>query len=531
MRCRLPLLLCCSLAACSASGPEEQPAAHASTRAAQLLAPSLRRLSVAELSAAASSLVGKDVDLAKALPADARQHDFSRSLTQSVDALTLKQLVAATRDVAERLELTSPTLPACARDALADDQACQAQLLTSLATEAFRRAPNEGELSSLHAIFEIGAAGASFRDGAVLVVRALLGSPELLYETALGLTTDGARVSLNGDELASQLSWLVGGAPPDAELRRAASEGELRLGPERRRQALRLLQNSAARSLYRRFVEEWLGLTRLRSLAKASSVAPDFMELREPMLHETESVIDDAFVTTGGAFQQLFAGGYSIVPSELSGLYGIAATGADQRVSLGKLGRVGLLQQASFLATFAHEDESAPVLRGKAVLERLLCRQLPKPGELGIELVLPPPNPDATTRERFALHAQQPRCAACHELLDGVGFTFENFDAVGRGRASEAGKPVDTTGHLLLDGQDLPLRDSAELSLALAGSQELAECAARQVVRFAAGLDATAVEDDFVRATRSLAEPERGSIVGLFLAFVEGDWFAWRARP
>src|SRR5205085_888883 len=125
------------------------------------------------------------------------------------------------------------------------------ELVTLLATRAFRRAPNETELTSLRAIFDAGAAGASFRDGAVLVVRALLGSPELLYETALGAPTDGARLSLDDDELASQLSWLIGGAPPDDELRRAADDGELRAGSERRRQALRLLQNPAARSLYR----------------------------------------------------------------------------------------------------------------------------------------------------------------------------------------------------------------------------------------------------------------------------------------
>lgn len=527
MRGAVGLALGCWLVACSTpSTPgDEQPAATSS----QLLAPSLRRLSVAELSEVASSLVGAPVELAASLPPDARQHDFSRSLTQSVDVLTLKQLNEAARSAADRLDLAATGGPPCAASAPAGDVSCKAALVTHLASRAFRRAPTAAELANLGSVFDAGAAGGGFRDGAALVVRALLGSPSLLYETAFGSAASGGASLLSDEELAEHLAWLVGGMPPDTELERAALAGELRAGTRRRSQALRLLRNPNARSLYRRFVEEWLGLNRLRSLAKSSAVSPDFTELRGPMLAETEALVDDALTSTGGSLSQLFAGGYSLVPAQLADLYGIAAPAPGARVSLTKLGRFGLLQQASFLATYAHEDESAPVLRGKAVLERLLCRQLPKPAELGIDLVLPPPDPAATTRERFARHAESARCAGCHEALDGAGFTFENFDAVGRARASESGKPIDTSGHLWLDGQERALADSAELAVALAGSEELAVCTARQLVRFAAAREATAVEDDFVQATRGLPDGERRSIVGLLLAYVAGDWFAWRA--
>jgi hypothetical protein len=516
--------------ACCAS-PSAPPPEASSAPATPLLSPSLRRLSVAELSAAASSLVGATVELSPQLPPDARAHDFSRNLIQSVDALTLKRLASAGRDVAERLDLSSASFVACAASAQTGDRACRAELVEQLASRAFRRTPSQAELTSLGAIFDAGAASGTFRDGAVLVVRALLGSPELIYETAFGASVSGSRLALSDDELGNQLSWLIAGVPPDSELRRAASAGELRSGKARRQQAERLLGEPAARPLYRRFVEEWLGLHRVRSLAKSSAVLPDFARLREPMLRETEAVIDDVLSTSGGSLAQLFGGSYSLVPPELAALYGIVAPPPGQRVSLAKLGRVGILQQASFLASFAHEDGSAPVLRGKAVLERLLCRELPKPSELGIELVLPPPNPEATTRERFALHAEQPRCAGCHDLLDGVGFSFENFDAVGRLRATEAGKPIDTSGHVTIDGREVALGSSLDLSLSLAGSEELGACAARQVVRFAAGAEAGALEDEFVRRTRELSASERGSLFGLFLAYVEGDWFAWRAAP
>ncbi len=529
--------LAATLLACSSAGPS--PSAEPELRAQQLAAPSVRRLSTAELSAAARALTGVEIELDGALPPDARQHDFSRNLAQSVDALTLTQLDAAARDLAEALTLTAPALPTCARAAAPNDARCRDETVSRLAERGLRRPASEAELQALGALFDAGADEGSFIDGARLVVRALLGSPQLLYDTALGATPSDVsprpptpgKLQLTDDELASQLAWLMSGAPPDAELRAAAAAGQLRSGPARRKHAERLASAPSSRPLYRRFVEEWLGLNRLRSLAKSTAISPDFSALREPMLRETAAVVDDALAQSGGSFVALFAGGYSHVPRELSELYGIEAPTSEQRVGLSQLGRVGVLQHASFLATFAHEAESAPVLRGKAVLERLLCRNLPSPAELGIDLVLPEPNPNATTRERFELHAASDRCASCHVALDGVGFSFENFDAVGRFRDREAGRPIDTSGRVLIDERELTLTDSVDLARALATSSDLSRCAARHVARFAAGSEFPALEDDFVTATRALPAAERESILGLLLAWVEGAWFASRSTP
>ena len=511
-------------------GPSEPkaPPTHA------LLAPSLRRLSVAELERGAEAVVTTKLELSRALPPDARQNDFSRSLTQSVDALTLTKLYDVSKDAAEKLDLASAAFPSCAARATPADATCAEQVTRTLATRAFRRQPTKAELASLRALFDAAAHDATFQDGAALLVRALLGGPQFLYESALGsaASTDAGETFLLTDaELASQLAWLVSGGPPDDELIAVAAAGQLRSAAEREPQMWRLLTHSDARELYRRFVEEWLGISRLRGLAKSTTVAPDFTRLREAMLQETEAFVDEVVASRHGSLAALLSGSFSSVPAELSELYGIETPAAGQRVSLGNLGRIGILQHASFLATFAHEAESAPVLRGKAVLERLLCRRLPKPAELGINVVLPAPDAATTTRERFQQHAADPLCRQCHDVIDGIGFSFENFDAVGRLRASEAGKSIDTTGHLVLDGQELALSDSAELSRALAQSKDLADCAARQVVRFAAGQESPAVEDDFVASVHDLPSSERGSLLGLMLAYVKSDWFAKRSAP
>jgi hypothetical protein len=53
-----------------------------------------------------------------------------------------------------------------------------------------------------------------------------------------------------------------------------------------------------------------------------------------------------------------------------------------------------------------------------------------------------------TVRERLAEHRANPNCASCHNLMDPVGLSLENFDAVGRWRDIEAGKPIDAAGGL-----------------------------------------------------------------------------------
>ncbi|HET7543590.1 MAG TPA: DUF1592 domain-containing protein [Polyangiaceae bacterium] len=493
----------------------------------QSLEPALRRLSSAELEASATTMLGVDTRLAAALPPDARQSDYSRNVAQSVDSLLLGQLFDASRAASAGLDLSLPQFPSCARTALATDRSCAETTVKGLARTAFRRVPNEHELEQLLGLFTLGAEGADFQSGVALVVRGLLGSPKFLYATTLGSSPAGA-TRLSNEELGSELSLLISGQPPDEELLLAAARGELDSGLERERQALRLLQTWQARLLYRRFVQEWLGLVGLEGLAKSSQVVTGFPELREAMLDETNQFVDDVFALQAGSVSALLAGGYAFVPERLAGFYGIEPTAPGVRVNLTGLGRVGILQQASFLATFAHESESAPVLRGKAVLTRLLCRDFPKPTDLGVDIVFPPADPTATTRERYDRHATDSACRGCHGTLDGVGFLFEDFDAAGKLRNSESGRPIDTSGNVQLDGQALELADSVALSQALARSEEVRQCAARQVVRFAAGKTDASVEQAFVDSLKGKSPARQATFLGLFLEFVKSDWFAWR---
>ena len=195
------------------------------------------------------------------------------------------------------------------------------------------------------------------------------------------------------------------------------------------------------------------------------------------------------------------------------------------------LGRRGVLGRAAFLARYAHEIESAPVLRGVAVLKRVLCRDLRTASELGIDISFPPFDPAVSTRQRYAEHAANAVCASCHSVIDGIGFTFEGFDAVGDPRSTEAGQAVDTSGSVELAAGTVELRNSDDLARALATDPEATACLARQAFRFATGHGETALEDAFVTHTEQLEPSQRTNIVALVKGLVTSDWFRRRKAP
>ncbi len=111
--------------------------------------------------------------------------------------------------------------------------------------------------------------------------------------------------------------------------------------------------------------------------------------------------------------------------------------------------RRGLLGQGSILTVTSYPTRTSPVLRGKWILENILGTPPPAP----------PPNVPAlkendeggkvtTVRERMEEHRKNPACATCHRVMDPLGFSLDNFDAIGQWRSKEAGLPIDASGQL-----------------------------------------------------------------------------------
>jgi len=186
-----------------------------------------------------------------------------------------------------------------------------------------------------------------------------------------------------------------------------------------------------------------------------------------------------------------------------------------------------VLGLGALLATYAYSDQSAPVRRGVFVRSRLLCQELPAPPPNAGGI--PEVDPAATTRERFAQHASDPFCRGCHRYIDGVGFGFERFDAVGRFRSTESGRPIDAAGNMndserLGDGVDAPFASLAELGAILARSPRAKACFATHLLRWADG------EQEVDPCTVSRLAPASADVREILIALVRSERFV-RRRP
>ena len=97
-----------------------------------------------------------------------------------------------------------------------------------------------------------------------------------------------------------------------------------------------------------------------------------------------------------------------------------------------------------------------------------------RPPPAAFSPLAPDLHPDLTTRERVTLQTTPNECRACHGMINPLGFTLEQFDAVGRFRAEENGKPIDATAtYTTAAGERSTIDGARDLAAFLAASEEV----------------------------------------------------------
>jgi hypothetical protein len=205
------------------------------------------------------------------------------------------------------------------------------------------------------------------------------------------------------------------------------------------------------------------------------------------MQQESQRFLDHVTWESDGSLRDVFTATFSILEPLVADIYGVEVAGdGPQKVDV-PAERRGILTHPSLLALTSESTGTSPVRRGVFVLKRVLCGEIAPPPQ-NANVTKPPPDPNATTRERWEAHSADPVCKACHQFIDPVGFAMEDFDAMGRYRTMDNGFPVDATGGVPLFG--IPkdaVEGAAELSTAIAETRELRTCFTRQWLRFALG--------------------------------------------
>lgn len=391
------------------------------------------------------------------------------------------------------------------------EQACLDQFLGGFGKRVFRRPLLADEVASLTVLFKSlrTDVGLDFNGAIQGVLEAMLQSPAFLYRWELGPQSAmklGALVKLTTHEIASRLSYFLTDSMPDADLFAAADDGSLADAAVIEKHARRLLASARADDAVTVFALSWADIERFgpkdtEQFSIWTGATPAALQ------GETTTFAQKVMLRGAGTLDALLTAPYSYVNETAARMYGLTnVKGAEfVKVDLDPRQRAGILTQPSVLAAGAGPALASPILRGKFVREKLLCQMLPAPPPN----VPPPPataDPDASVREQFAQHSTDPTCAACHKLMDPLGFAFEAYDAVGQFRATENGKPVDARGTISgTSDADGDVDGAAALARRLAASNDVATCVARQLTRFA--LRRQDVADD---------EPALSAIVGAF---------------
>ena len=340
-----------------------------------------------------------------------------------------------------------PTSPATARP-------CAEDIVSRLATEAYRRPLRDADVEALLEFYEAGATDGGFETGIRTALQAMLASPDFVFRLEPPPSpTAGGSYAISDTALASRLSFFLWGTPPDAELLEIARRGELSDTEELDRQVTRMLEDPRSETLASRFAALWLRLSDMDLVQPDAFWFPNFdRQLADAMRRETELLFEH-LVREDRSFLELFSADYTFVNERLARHYGIpGVAGPDfQRVTYPTDQRRGLLGHGSVLLLTSLANRTSPVLRGKWVMEVLLGTPPPPP---------PPAVPDLeetaavrdgrrlTTRERMEIHRRNPTCNACHRFMDPLGLALDNFDVVGRWRIRENDVPLDTRGEM-----------------------------------------------------------------------------------
>ena len=337
----------------------------------------------------------------------------------------------------------------------AAEPSCAKQILSTLARRAYRRPVTEPDVATLLDFYEKGRKERDFDLGIQRGIERLLVSPQFLYriERDPAGAAPGTAHPVSDLELASRISFFLWSSIPDDELLNVAVAGKLKQPEILEQQVKRMLADPRSSSMVNNFAAQWLYLRDVDLKDPDLFVFRDFDEgLRASFERETQLFLDSVLRENRSVLELLTAN-YTFVNERLAKHYGIPnIRGAEfQRVTFPKDSpRGGLLGQGGILLLTSYSTRTSPVLRGKYVLENLLASPPPPP---------PPNVPSLSTdnaksgeqltlREAMVQHRANPACANCHARMDPIGFAMENFDAIGKWRDQDAGKPIDVSSKL-----------------------------------------------------------------------------------
>jgi hypothetical protein len=444
--------------------------------------------------------------------------------------LVIEYLEVAGPIVLERPEVHRKIIP---REPTPENRAeLTRQVVYTFASKAFRRPATGSETDRLVKLVELAEKeGDGFRAGVRLAMQAVLISPHFLFRIELDPEPNNPQSirELNDFELATRLSYFLWSSMPDDELFALARDGKLRQQDNLQRQVARMLKDAKAKALVENFAGQWLQLRNLKQVVRDSGSYPQFDDaLRSAMRSETE-LFFAAIVNEDRSVLEFLDADYTFLNQRLAKHYGVEGVSGNEfrRVQLDGQRRGGVLGQASMLTVTSQPTRTAPVKRGKWILENLLGAAPPPP---------PPGVPElseqadvvqsGSLRQRLEQHRSKADCATCHNRMDPLGFGLENYDAIGAWRDQDGKFPIDASGSLPGGQSFSGPRELKKILLAKKG--EFVRCLAEKLLTYGLGRGLEIYDQCTVNDLVAACENHDYKFSSLVMAVVSSDAFLKR---
>jgi cytochrome c551/c552 len=414
------------------------------------------------------------------------------------------------------------------------EEICARQILSNLARRAYRRPVNAADLTPLVKLFAEGRAdgdsvdSGGFDHGIEMALTGILVSPDFLFRTEN--TPPGVIAKIGDLELASRLSFFLWSSIPDEELLHTAETGRLHDPVILARQVRRMIADPKSQALEDNFAGQWLHLRNVAGWKPDPKKYPQFDEgLRYAFERESELFFSNIMHEDRSVLEFIDAD-YTFLNERLARHYGIPGVKGSyfRSVDLKDNHRGGVLSQGAILLVTSYPTRTSPVLRGKWILDSILGAPPPPPPPN-----IPPLDDSAaksahSLREQLEKHRADRACASCHARMDALGFSLEQYDAIGHFRAEEDGAPIEASG-ALPDGTAVDGPQGLK-KVILDRRDDFVECLASKMLTYALGRGLESYDQPAVRAIRRQAASEDYRFSSLVLGIVNSVPFQMRKQ-
>ncbi|XXX78876.1 DUF1592 domain-containing protein [Sorangium sp. So ce134] len=479
-------------------------------------------MTASEYNTTVAHLLGTSLRPADGFPAfGAKGFDANVSALSNLSQVLVQGYYDAARNLAEDAfsnEAQRAEILVCDPAEGADD-GCAREIIERFGLRAFRRPLDAAEVERYAAQYTHARTALEMSpvEAVQHVVRTLLTSPHFLLRIELGPDSARSPGALNGYEVASRLSYLLWSSLPDEELFDAAEADQLSTEGELREQVDRMLADPKSAAFFQNFFGQWLGTRTLPSHNADATRYPSWNdEVKGAMLDQVNAYF--ASFTTGERPWSEFLTAPHPANRLVEPLYANDPEGV----------REGFLTLPAFLTLSSRADRTSPTSRAKTILEQLFCVPMVPPANVDIpELGAAggDEGPVENVRQELAKHRASPDCANCHDVLDPIGLSLENFDPIGAYRtAYPNGDPIDATG--VYEG--VTFEDISGLVPVLVDAARSGLCPSEQLFSYALRRRPSA--EDRTRLKEIAARWGGGTIADLAKQVVTSDAFRLRAK-